>query len=274
VDLNQDQLAEIDKLTRYIKQMEGIVRTSPNPDQVARVKRELQKYREKLKTLYPDYDPNSHQMDDVRGQLGLDGGGKAKTGGGGGAARSGGGEGHDILDKFPVAKASPNCTDHDVNFLATILHVIQKEYWPAISEQHTRMDFSLNQERDTIRYHLDTALRNLKILTETVEEYAQAEKQDFREQLLKMKNKQTRVFLFETNDMLRLMREFMRKVAGDIQQNGSAIQNKSDKIQFNPKFEDATLLDGYTIRDAVLEFLELLDQTIAQLRLPQMKQGS
>ena len=66
----------------------------------------------------------------------------------------------------------------------------------------------------------------------------------------------------------------MRKVAGDIQQNGSAIQNKSDKIQFNPKFEDATLLDGYTIRDAVLEFLELLDQTIAQLRLPQMKQGS
>jgi len=66
----------------------------------------------------------------------------------------------------------------------------------------------------------------------------------------------------------------MRKVAGDIHQNGSGVQNKSDKIQFNSKFEDATLLEGYTIRDAVLEFLELLDQTIAQLRLPQMKQGS
>tara|TARA_B100001939_G_scaffold348142_2_gene373155 strand:- start:3184 stop:4005 length:822 start_codon:yes stop_codon:yes gene_type:complete len=273
VDLNQDQLTEIDKLTRYIKQMEGIVRTSPNPDQVARVKRELQKYREKLQVLYPDFDPAQQQVDDVRSELGLDGSGKQQSSGGGSASSSGG-AGHDILEKFPVAKASPNCTDHDVNFLATILHVIQKEYWPAISEQHTRMDFSLNQERDTIRHHLDTALRNLKILTETVEEYAQAEKQDFREQLLKMKNKQTRVFLFETNDMLRLMREFMRKVAGDIHQNGSGVQNKSDKIQFNSKFEDATLLEGYTIRDAVLEFLELLDQTIAQLRLPQMKQGS
>ena len=83
-----------------------------------------------------------------------------------------------------------------------------------------------------------------------------------------MKNKQTRVFLFETNDMLRLMREFMRKVGGDIHQNGSGVQNKTDRIQFNAKFEDATMLEGYSIRDAVLEFLELLDQTIAQLRLP------
>ena len=270
MDLNQDQLLEIDKLTKYIKQMEGIVRTSPNPDQVARVKRELQKYREKLKTLYPDFDPSQHHVEDLRSELGLDGGGGGKA-----RANSGGGEseGHDILDKFPVAKASPNCQDHDVNFLATILHVIQKEYWPAISDQHTRMDFSLNQERDTVRHHLDTALRNLKILTETIEEYAQAEKQDFREQLLKMKNKQTRVFLFETNDMLRLLREFMKKVAADIHQNGSGIQNKADRIQFNAKFEDATLLEGYTIRDAVLEFMELLDQTIAQLRLPQLKQG-
>lgn len=273
MDLNQDQLTEIDKLTRYIKQMEGIVRTSPNPDQVSRVKRELQKYREKLKTLYPDFDPSQQHVEDVREALGLDGGSSGKSSASGGGKSSGGG-GHDILDKFPVQKASPNCQDHDVNFLATILHVIQKEYWPAISEQHTRMDFSLNQERDTVRHHLDTALRNLKILTETIEEYAQAEKQDFREQLLKMKNKQTRVFLFETNDVLRLLKEFMRKVAADVQQNGSGIQNKTELIQFNPKFEDATLLEGYTIRDAVLEFLELLDQTIAQLRLPQLKQGN
>ena len=272
MDLNQDQLSEIDKLTRYIKQMEGIVRTSPNPDQVARVKRELQKYREKLKVMYPDFDPGQQQVDDVRKELGLDGGGSSGSSAGS-KSESSAITGHDILDKFPVAKASPNCSDHDVNFLATILHVIQKEYWPAICEQHTRMDFSLNQERDTVRHHLDTALRNLKILTETIEEYAQAEKQDFREQLLKMKNKQTRVFLFETNDMLRLLREFMRKVADDIHQNGSGVQNKSDRIQFNAKFEDATMLDGYSIRDAVLEFLELLDQTIAQLRLPQMKQG-
>ncbi|MCB1303097.1 MAG: hypothetical protein KDK37_02410 [Leptospiraceae bacterium] len=265
MELSQDQLTEIDKITRYIKQMEGIVRTSPNADQVARVKRELSKYREKLKVLWPAFDPSQGHVDDLRAEVGLDGAPAKRAAAG---ADSGG---HDILDKFPVNKASPNCSDQDVNFLATILHVIQKEYWPAISEQHTRMDFSLNQERDTVRHHLDTALRNLKILTETIEEYAQAEKQDFREQLLKMKNKQTRVFLFETNDVLRLMREFLKKVAADVQQNGSGVLNKNEQVQFNSKFEDATLLEGYMIRDVVLEFLELLNQTIQQLRLPQMK---
>ena len=53
-----EQLKEIDKILKFIKQMEGIVRTSPSREQVERVRKELKKFREKLKEMIPTYGEN------------------------------------------------------------------------------------------------------------------------------------------------------------------------------------------------------------------------
>ena len=265
-----EQLKEIDKILKFIKQMEGIVRTSPSREQVERVRKELKKFREKLKEMIPGIDAMTVNVDELRTKLGLTA--VIPTVQETAAAKSqDDGESGDILDRFPIQKASPHCTDPDVNLMATMLLVLQKDYWPAISEQHCKLDFSCANERDAIRVLLENAVRSLKVLAETIEEYATADKQDFREQLLKMKNKQTRIFLFETNDVMKGVREFLKKLVDDLDHGGGAVMNRDEVIKTNSRFEESNYLEGRTIADAIREVEYFTSKVIERLNLPQFK---
>ncbi|MCR9144925.1 MAG: hypothetical protein NXI24_21995 [bacterium] len=275
--------AEVEKILKYLKNMEGIVRTSPNPEQKARVQKELSKQRTRLAAIVPGLDATRMNHTQIVAALEMSGGeaagaAGASAAGGGSTARaaatsSGAGTsgGYKVLDKFPIEKASPNSTDPDVNFLAGVFTAIQKEYWPAISEQHCQMDFSRGAERGAMRTQLDNVLRNMKVLLETIEEYSSAEQQDFREQLLKMKNRQTRAFIFDANDMLRKIRDFMEPLLEDIEVNGGIITNKTETLRFNARYEDATVLEGAAVADGVQEFARFVQEAIEHLNLPQLK---
>jgi hypothetical protein len=257
--------------------MEGIIRTSPNPEQKARVQKELAKQRARLATIVPGLDATRMNHTQIVSALEMGGENAAGSGSGSGApaaagsrSKAGGGA-YSVLDKFPVEKASANSSDPDVNFLAAVFTAIQKEYWPAISEQHCDMDFSRGAERGALRTQLDNVLRNMKVLLETIEEYAGAEQQDFREQLLKMKNRQTRAFIFDANDMLRKIRDFMEPLLEDIEVGGGIITNKNDTFRFNSRYEDATVLEGAAVADGVQEFARFVQEAIEHLNLPQLK---
>ncbi len=262
-----EQLAEIDKLLNYVKQMEAIIRTSPSADQVARVKKQLSQYVDRLTQLVPNLDRMRINVDEIRTRVGLTGAATAAREGA--PAPSG-----DRLARFPITPASEHSTDPDVNFLATALKTVQQEYWPVISDQHCKMDFSNSAERDAIRTQMEAAMRSLKVLVETIEEYAGAEKQDFREQLLKMKNKQTRVFLIDTNGTLKKLRDFLRKLEADVQNRGSIVMNREEVLRFNRKYEEATLLEGLSVGEGVVEFTRYIEQAISHLNLPEMKIGN
>lgn len=258
------ELSEIEKVLKYIRQMEGIIRTSPSPEQKERVKKELKKYTDRLVQLVPSVNPQRINIEGLMKDLGIG----EQGGGAGGAGPSG--EGNlDMIGRMPVEKASPHSQDPDVNFLSTVLKLIHSEYWPAISDQHAKLDFSHGAERDAIRAQLENSMRNLRVLCETIEEYSMAEKQDFREQLMKMKNKQTRVFLFEANETFKKVREFLRKVN---ENSAVVILNGEEPIHFNSRFESATILEGRTVTQAVQEFELFLSQCIAKLNLPEFKQ--
>ncbi|HNJ05249.1 MAG TPA: hypothetical protein PLB73_13390, partial [Leptospiraceae bacterium] len=101
-----EQLKEIDKILKFIKQMEGIVRTSPSREQVERVRKELKKFREKLKEMIPGIDAMTVNVDELRTKLGLTA--VIPTVQETAAAKSqDDGESGDILDRFPIQKASP-----------------------------------------------------------------------------------------------------------------------------------------------------------------------
>jgi len=264
--LSSSQKIEADKLIKYIKQMEGIIRTSPNKEQVERVKKEIRKYRDKLGALVPGLNVELNS-DQIRAELKMQDMEATPQP----AARTPAPTASDMLSKFPIQKASPHSSDNDVNFVATVLTIVQKEYWPAISEQHCKLDFSNSAERDTIRNQLDNSMRNLKVLAETIEEYSMAEKQDFREQLLKMKNKQTRIFLYETNQTLKKIRDFLKKLMSDVKSGGNSIINKTDVLKFNPKFEEATVLEGAPIVEALVQFEMYASQAVERINLPELK---
>ncbi|MBE7438092.1 MAG: hypothetical protein HS115_06510 [Spirochaetales bacterium] len=261
---------EIQKLVKYIRQMEGIIKTSPSREQRERVSKELQKYREKLSSLIPGSNPARLNLDEIeRGTGGAPA--AAETPKAGTESSPGFAAGHSILDRFPVEKASAHSTDADINFLSTMLGVLQREYWPVLTDQQCKLDFSCASDRDSIRYKLDGCLRSQTILIETIEEYAGAEKQDFREQLLKMKNKQTRLFLLETNDTLKELRGLLRKINEDLRGGGGMVLNSESTIRFNARFDQGTVLEGRRLPDALLEFEQFVNEVITRLNLPDLK---
>lgn len=266
---------EIEKLIKFLKQMEIIVRTSSNATQVERVKKDIGRYRARLKELIPDYRPEKETVDQLArrmsGTLAAERP-TATTVSSPSAPEAGAPT--SIAERIPEERASPHSTDPDVNFVASVIKILLREYWPALTEQHMRMDFTSTQERQALRFKLDNLVRSLKTLTETIEEYATAEKPDFREQLFKMKNKQSRLFLFEANDVFRDFKAFLGKHIEEMQRGGSAIKNPDDRIRFDRNYEDASWLENHTVRESVYEFFNLVDFAIKKVNLPTLKQGS
>lgn len=266
---------EIEKLIKFLRQMEIIVRTSSNAAQVERVKKDISRYRARLKELIPDYRPEKETIDQLAQRIsGTPAADRPVATAVSSPSAPEAGAPADIAERIPEERASPHCTDPDVNFVASVIKILLREYWPALTEQHTRMDFTSGQERQALRFKLDNLVRSLKTLTETIEEYATAEKPDFREQLFKMKNKQSRLFLFEANDVFRDFKAYLGKHVEEMQRGGSAIKNPDDRIRFDRNLEDASWLENRTVREAVYEFFNLVDFAIKKLNLPVLKQGN
>jgi len=263
---------EVEKIIKFLRQMEIIARTSSNPTQVERVKKDIVRYRARLRELVPDYRPEKETIDQLAERVLRNDVTEPADSVAGPRANSSATDGPlTPADRIPDIKASPHCSDPDVNFMAAVLTIILKEYWPGLTEQHVRMDFTSSQERHGLRFKLDNAVRSLKTLTETIEEYAVAEKPDFREQLFKMKNKQSRLFLFECNDIFREFKTYMARLMEDMQQGGLVIKNPQDLVRFDRNYEDATWFENFTVRDLIFEFYNLLDYSIKKINLPSMK---
>ncbi len=262
-----DKENEIQKIIKFIKSMQSIIKTSPNPTQVERIKKDLSTYLKKLKELVPDFDPNKETIDDLNRRLFM-----SQTN----ADRS-----SVVIEKksisswdykVPLQKASPNCADRDINFLYSVIQFVQKEFWPILSDLHLQLDFTHSQERQMLRLEFDKILRSLKTLLETIEDYATSESSDFREQLLKMKNKQTRVFIIDVNDFFKKLKDFITKLINETNSMSGVVKNPSEKIHFNPQFEEAELLEGYTVKGALMEFQDFIHFVLKKINLPDFKQ--
>ena len=186
--LSNQQFQELKKYQRIIKQLEKIQNSSMNEDQKKRVAKDLIKYRDKIQFITPDGVPDNIQIVSLRDMK------KAKKSQ----------EGEDekqyhnpniltrdnVLENLIVMKASSHSTDPEINLISTLISLLETEYAPILGDSHIKFDFSHINERDNILKHLENIQRTMKVLTETIEEYALSDKQDFKEQLGRMKNKQ------------------------------------------------------------------------------------
>lgn len=261
---NREQ--EIQKLIKFIKSMQSIIRTSTNPAQVERIKKDLSQYLRKLKELVPDFDPSKETIEELSRRLYFNNStSKEKT-------TFSEDKTSQWEIKLPLMKASPYCNDNDVNFLYSVLEFLRKEFWPVLSDLHLQLDFTHSQERQGLRLEFDEILRELKSLLETIEDYAKSESPDFREQMLKMKNKQTRTFIINVNNFFKKLKDFVSKLIEELNKMSGVIKNPNEIIRFNPQFEEATLLDDYTISGALLEFLDFIQFVLKKINLPDLKQ--
>ncbi|MFN3603476.1 MAG: hypothetical protein ACK4UJ_02065 [Leptonema sp. (in: bacteria)] len=262
---NREQ--EIQKLIKFIKSMQSIIKTSPNPSQVERVKKDLAKYLAKLKEFVPDFDPSKESVDELSKRLLISVSPESST-----SSLKEQTSPTSWDNKLPLLKASPHCTDHEINFLYSAIQFIQKEFWPVLSDLHLQLDFTHSQERQSLRLEFDEVLRELKSLLETIEDYSTSESPDFRDQLYKMKNKQIRLFIININNFLKKLKDFLSRLINELNKMTGVIKNPQYTIRFNPQFEEATLLNGYTILGALLEFLDFIQFVLKKINLPDLKQ--
>ena len=258
MSLMPSQKQELEKLKRLERQYEGIARTSTNADQKHRSLVELKKIKDRIDELDPQ--------------------GEFESSGQGNAARATSSSGasrqsatdlsqYKVLSRFPVERASPHSTDYDVNLLYTILTAWEKVFMTALFDKHTRLDDSLNSERDTHFALLGNIKRHWKSLTDTIEDHHTATRDDSKEQLFEMKRRYYRVYLNEGAAFLKKMKAFWEDIDEDVMMRGTKCTNYSDQVRFD-QYEEKSFLEGSSIGEVIHISVLFLNEAIKALRLP------
>ena len=256
MSFSPSQSQELGKLKRLERQYEGIARTSSNAEQKHRALVELKKIKDRIDELDPQ--------------------GEFESSGQGGAARAGNSSSntsvtdlsqYKVLSRFPVERASTHSSDYDINLLYTILTAWEKVFMTALFDKHTRLDYSLNSERDTHFALLGNLKRHHKSLTDTIEDHHMATRDDSKEQFFEMQRRYYRVYLNEGAAFLKKMKTFWEDINEDVLNRGTKCTNYNDRIRFD-QYEEKSFLEGKTIGEIIHIAVVFLNEAIKALRLP------
>ncbi|MDX1958682.1 MAG: hypothetical protein SFU98_08925 [Leptospiraceae bacterium] len=273
--LSNQQILELQKLQKILSQLEKIFLVSYNEDQKKRVSKDIQKYKTKILAISPEGIPDNihlvHIEKDVPSQSSSNDSQPSYANTSETYAQKGYLTRDKVLSNLVIMKISPHSHDQEINFIATLITVFESEYVPVLGDSHIKFDFSHIAERDNILKHIENIHRTMKVLTETIEEYALSEKQDFKEQLGRMKNKQSRIFIAEAGDLFKAFRDFITSILNNVEQGVGIIMNLEERIHFNSRFERATILEGKTIPDALNQFLEYIYACLENINVPGIK---
>lgn len=254
--LSQDDIQELTRLQKMLKNLERIEKGAKNDLQKERVAFDIERYRRRIQEVSPEGIPENLEqtMQNVKMR----------------AADSDNVK-HKVTSQYPVMKITPNSNDTEINQIGTLINIMDLEYIPILGDAHIKFDYSHATERDTVLKYMENLRRNMKILIETIEEYSAADKQEFREQLSRMKNKQSRIFIAESFETLSKFQEFLKSVNHEIREGNNVIMNLEEPIKFNTRFEKATMLEGKSIMEGLREFQQFVDEACELIKLPSFR---
>jgi hypothetical protein len=254
--LTPEDIQELTKLQKMIRNLEKIEKGAKDNLQKERVAFDIERYRRRMQEVSPEGIPENLEQTMQNAKLRASDPNNMKN---------------KVISQYPVMKISPNSNDTEINQIATLINILDLEYIPLLGEAHSKFDYSHATERDSVLKYMENLRRNMKILVETIEEYAAADKQEFREQLSRMKNKQSRIFIAESFEALSKFQEFLKSVNHEIKEGNNVIMNMEEPIKFNPRFEKATMLEGKSIMEALREFNQFVDEACDLIKLPSFR---
>ncbi len=258
--LTAEQISELKKYQKMLIQLEKINSISNYPDQKERVSRDIIKYKAKILSISPNGIPDTIQSF-----------GRADSSSSeddGSFPKKKNIQIQSIFDNLVVMRLCPHSTDQEINFLSTIINMLEVEFMPVISDSHIKFDFSHISERNNIQKQFESLKRTMKVLIETVEEYATTDKQEFKEQMGRMKNKQSRVFLSEASELFKNFKVFIDSTLLDLSKGENIINNIEEVIKFNPKTEHGTILSGKSITESLEAIGAFLDIALSNISVP------
>lgn len=254
--LTQEQISELTRLQKMLRNLERIEKSAKDDLQKERVAFDIERYRRKMQEISPEGIPDNLDLTMRTAKVRAENPSDLK---------------HKVISQYPVMKITPSSNDTEINQIGTIINVMDMEYIPILGDAHIKFDYSHATERDSVLKYMENLRRNMKILIETIEEYSAAEKQEFREQLSRMKNKQSRIFIADAYETLGKFRDFLSSVNKDVREGVNVIMNMEEPVRFNPRFEKATVLEGKSIMEALREFQAFAEEACDLIRLPNFR---
>lgn len=246
---------KVQQLRKTIKQYEGIIRTSSNPETVSRLKKELGILNNELKNLVPEgYEFNEPEQTTSKRKKTI----QEKI------------NDFSMLSSFEYRPFVVGNDEEDIEILTFIMQYWQEEFMPALGESHVKLEFSLSSERDHHYMEVENISRELGIMKNSVEDYLKAIREDVKLQMRETKRKHSRYLLFEAAKFLKKQKEFWQKISEDIEFGGQTCLNPSDKIYFDSKFEKATYFEGYSVKEVINRAILYISEAIELLNLPEL----
>ena len=238
MELTHNQKEEIRNLQKAVKQYEGILRISRDPESIARTRANLKKVKDKLDILCPNGVPIDLIYSEEEKSPS-----KVNT--------NDTFNGCAILSKFLLQKASPHCEDRELNILATLIRVWDINFSPVLIDQYVRLDFSTSAERDSHFNLLEGIKRRLKVVGDSIENFHLATKENAKIQLREVRSRYIHNFLIDGTAFIKKIKDFWSIVLNDIKQDGMRCMNANEIIKLDPSFETPTYLDKKTVAKVI-----------------------
>lgn len=249
--------SEYIKLIKLKKQYEGVLRTTRNPSQQQRVSKDVQSIEHQIDHLKKQVSPEEFESWE-----------EDSSSSPAAAKQNKAFEDYQNLSKVPMTSPGPGSDNKDVNMLYSVLVFFEEQFFPAISDNHIKLDFTLGQERDGFYNRLENCKRNLRNLQSTLEDMKLATREDQKSQLLDMKVRYSRYFMNEAATFFKALLNFWEPILEDIKEGGHRCMNPEDYVEINRKLEQPSLLDGVLVEKVIERLVVLIKELIDYLRLP------
>jgi hypothetical protein len=248
---------ELKRLNRLIRQFESVFRTTADPLQRERVKRELKRLKNEKRQIesFHEIDPGEVEerleADEFAGLDFL----------------------RQILQRTRT-KQKPRDDDapedREQEYISAYLEFFEHEFLPLLSETKLKLDFKHSLERDGFYHRFGNLRRLLLDLNDEgsrmdpyfVEKHAE----DLRQRSFKKK----RNIAVETDKFFRSLAGFTTDVAEDVGHGGSVCLNAGDTLHFDRRIEGTRYLEGRVVRDALDELNNLAKEIVSFLNVPQI----
>lgn len=253
-----DKTKKSAEIVKSIKLLESVLKTSNDDIQKARVKRDINTLRGRLKEIFPEADLKELEnaiYADIMAMPATDIKHIKK---------------YNHLKDISINIYSRLREDREINEAASIMKFFEERIWVAISDQHTKLDFSNSSERDTLYRQLDECNRAFKTFCQTIDDLEKVRSTDYINQLHLMRIRQGRLYLFEIHQFLKSAKKFISVLLGSNESGGNMILNPDDLIKY-ADYEEYPTYDNWTVINALRNMVEYIDEALDFINIPNIK---
>lgn len=253
-----DKTKKSTEIVKSIKLLESVLKTSTDDIQKARVKRDINTLRGRLKEMFPEADLKELENAIYANVMAMPTKDIKHI------------KKYNHLKDVSINIYSSLKEDKEINEAASIMKFFEEHIWVAISDQHTKLDFSNSSERDSLYRQLDECNRAFKTFCQTIDDIEKVRSSDYINQLHLMRIRQGRLFLFEIYQFLKTVKKFISVLIENHEAGGNMILNPDDLIEY-ADYEEYPTYANWTVLNALKNMLEYIDESLNFINIPNIK---